>query len=60
MRITRTNATRYAWALIGLMAVACAGASRARQPLAVQFSLDRPLDAVGGEDVLEQGQRLGV
>jgi NitT/TauT family transport system substrate-binding protein len=62
MRITRTNATRYAWALIGLMALACAGASRAadgaRQPLAVQFSLDRPLDAGAAPFVVAQARGL--
>jgi len=50
MRVTRTNAIRSIVALlIGLGGVVCALAAQAadepRQPIAIQFSLDRPIDA---------------
>jgi NitT/TauT family transport system substrate-binding protein len=64
MRVTQTNATRRVWAPIGLMVVACVGtgagraADEARQPLAVQFSLDRPLDAGAAPFVVAQARGL--
>jgi NitT/TauT family transport system substrate-binding protein len=57
MRVTRTNAIRSILALlIGLVGAVCPGAGRAadepRQPVAIQFSLDRPIDAVAAPFVM--------
>jgi NitT/TauT family transport system substrate-binding protein len=64
MRVTRTTAIRTILAaLLGLGAVACAGADRGfaadeprqgvtRQPVAIQFSLDRPIDAAAAPFVM--------
>ena len=57
MCVTRTNAIRSIVALmIGLVGVLCPGAGRAadepRQPVAIQFSLDRPIDAVAAPFVM--------
>jgi NitT/TauT family transport system substrate-binding protein len=57
MRVTRTNAIRSILALlIGLGGLACAIAAQAadepRQPLAIQFSLDRPIDAAAAPFVM--------
>jgi len=57
MRVISTNAIRYILALlIGLGAVAWAGVAAAadepRQPIAIQFTLDRPVDAVAAPFVM--------
>ncbi len=59
MRTTRTNAFRPLLAsLVGLCAIVCIGASHAfaadepRPPLAIQFSLDRPIDAAAAPFVM--------
>jgi NitT/TauT family transport system substrate-binding protein len=57
MCVTRTNAIRSILALlIGLGAVMCAIAAQAadepRQPIAIQFSLDRPIDAAAAPFVM--------
>ena len=57
MRVTRTNAIRSILALLtGLGAVVCAIAAQAadepRQPIAIQFSLDRPIDAAAAPFVM--------
>jgi len=63
MRVTRTNATNSILALlIGLGAVVCAGAVRAadepRPPIAIQFSLDRPIDAAAAPFVMAAANGL--
>ncbi len=65
MRVTPTIAISCFWAsLTGLMAVACFGAGEsraadeARQPLVVQFSLDRPLDAGAAPFVVASARGL--
>src|SRR3984957_10502451 len=64
MRVIQTIATGCFWALTGLIAVACFGAGEsraadeARQPLAVRFSLDRPLDAGAAPFVLASARGL--
>ena len=57
MRAIKSNAIRCILALlIGLGAVACAGMAAAaddrRQPIAIQFTLDRPVDAVAAPFVM--------
>jgi NitT/TauT family transport system substrate-binding protein len=57
MRVTRTNAISFVMALlIGLAEVVCPGAGQAadepKQPIAIQFSLDRPIDAVAAPFVM--------
>jgi NitT/TauT family transport system substrate-binding protein len=59
MRTTRTNAFRPLLALlVGLCAIVCIGAGHAfaadepRPPLAIQFSLDRPIDATAAPFVM--------
>lgn len=59
MRVTRTNICRTILALlIGLGGAVCAGAAEVRaaseppQPLAIQFTLDRPLDAAAAPFVM--------
>jgi NitT/TauT family transport system substrate-binding protein len=57
MRVIGTNAIRYMLALlIGLGAVAWAGVATAadepRQPIAIQFTLDRPVDAAAAPFVM--------
>jgi NitT/TauT family transport system substrate-binding protein len=57
MRVTRTNAIRSILALlIGLGGLVCAIAAQAadepRQPIAIQFSLDRPIDAAAAPFVM--------
>jgi NitT/TauT family transport system substrate-binding protein len=57
MRVTRTNTIRSILALlIGLGGLVCAIAAQAadepRQPLAIQFSLDRPIDAAAAPFVM--------
>lgn len=61
MRASQTIAIRYFQALLtGLLAVACLSASESRaadevrQPIAIQFSLDRPIDASAAPFVLAQ------
>jgi NitT/TauT family transport system substrate-binding protein len=60
MHAKQTIALRCIWAsLMGLLVVACFGvvASRAdenRQPIAIQFSLDRPIDASAAPFILAQ------
>jgi NitT/TauT family transport system substrate-binding protein len=65
MRVTQTIAIGCFWAsLTGLMAVACfgAGAGQAadavRQPVVVQFSLDRPMDAGAAPFVVASARGL--
>jgi NitT/TauT family transport system substrate-binding protein len=65
MRVTQTIAIRcFLASLIGLTGVACfgAGESRAadevRQPIAIQFSLDRPIDAGAAPFVLASARGL--
>jgi len=57
MRVNSTNAIRYILALlIGLGGVACASVAGAldepRQPIAIQFTLDRPVDAAAAPFVM--------
>ena len=57
MRVTRTNAIGSILAfLIGLAGVVCSDTARAadepRQPIAIQFSLDRPIDAAAAPFVM--------
>src|SRR6478752_3275727 len=57
MRAIKSNAIRCILALlIGLGAVACAGVAAAaddrQQPIAIQFTLDRPVDAVAAPFVM--------
>jgi len=65
MRVNQTIALRYLLAcLIGLLGLGCfgAGASRAadetRQPIAIQFSFDRPIDASAAPFVLASSRGL--
>ena len=57
MRVSRTDALRLILALFaGFGGLACAGVNAAddKQPLAVQFTLDRPIDAVAAPFVMAQ------
>jgi NitT/TauT family transport system substrate-binding protein len=57
MRVSRTYALRLILALLaGLGDLACAGVNAAddKQPLTVQFTLDRPIDAVAAPFVMAQ------
>jgi NitT/TauT family transport system substrate-binding protein len=65
MRVNQTVATRFLLAsLIGLLGLGCfgTGASRAagetRQPIAIQFSFDRPIDASAAPFVLASSRGL--
>jgi len=65
MRARRSNAIRSVLALLaGLPALACLGAGdsraadQARQPVAIRFSLDRPLNAGAAPFVLASGRGL--
>lgn len=65
MRATQTIAIRYFQALLtGLLAIACLSASESRaanevrQPIAIQFSFDRPIDASAAPFVLAQARGL--
>jgi NitT/TauT family transport system substrate-binding protein len=63
MRVTRTNAIRSILAsLIGLGGFLCALAAQAadepRQPIAIQFSLDRPIDAAAAPFVMAAANGL--
>ena len=54
MRVNRTNTLRFMLALLsGLSGTVCPGA-RAADPVAVQFTLDRPIDAVAAPFVMAQ------
>jgi NitT/TauT family transport system substrate-binding protein len=58
MCVTRTSAIRFILALlIGLAGVVCPGAARA-QSIGVQFSLDRPIDAVAAPFVMAASNGL--
>jgi NitT/TauT family transport system substrate-binding protein len=65
MRVNRSTAIRHILAsLLGMLGLACAGAgeglaaSETRQPIAIQFSLDRPLDAGAAPFVLAASSGL--
>ena len=65
MRARSTIAARYVLALLtGLFGVACLGPgelraqTQARQPIAIQFSLDRPIDAAAAPFVMAASNGL--
>jgi NitT/TauT family transport system substrate-binding protein len=66
MRVSRTHALRFILALLAsLGGLACAGAQTAssqaaddKQPTAIQFTLDRPIDAVAAPVVMAQAGGL--
>ncbi len=61
MRVNRTHAFRLILALLaGLGGIACApaGAADDKQPVTIQFTLDRPIDAVAAPFVMAQANGL--